>query len=110
MLPLEHSAILLTCIKPLSVLKINFCVLFEWPLKTGLIVLDHCINDNLICCHELHAKFIRRFCVKRRARAPGHSVCLKSLFYALLHSQQFFSHVRTISCLLGSVLLKDTTQ
>ena len=31
MLPLEHSAILLTWIKRLLVLKIHF----EWPLKTG---------------------------------------------------------------------------
>ena len=33
MLPLEHSAILLTCIKQLSVLKTYFGLLFEWPLK-----------------------------------------------------------------------------
>ena len=39
MLPLEHSAILLTCIKRYSVLKTNFCVLFEWPLKTGFTVI-----------------------------------------------------------------------
>ena len=32
---LEHSAILLTCIKRLSVLKNNFGLFFEWPLKTG---------------------------------------------------------------------------
>ena len=37
MLPLEHSAIILTCIiiSDKSVLKTNFGVLFEWPLKTG---------------------------------------------------------------------------
>ena len=35
MLPLEHSAILLTCINWYLVLKTNFCVLFE----TGLTVL-----------------------------------------------------------------------
>ena len=39
MLPLEHSAILLTCIKQLLVLKTNFGLLFEWPLKTGFTVL-----------------------------------------------------------------------
>ena len=33
--PREHSAILLTCIKPLSVLKTYFCIFFELPLKTG---------------------------------------------------------------------------
>ena len=37
MLPLEHSAKLLTCIKRVLVLKTYFC-LFEWPLKTGLTV------------------------------------------------------------------------
>ena len=36
---LEHSAILLTCIKGLSVLKTNFGHFFEWPLKTGFTVL-----------------------------------------------------------------------
>ena len=35
---LEHSAILLTCNKRKSVLKTNFCLLFEWPLKTGFTV------------------------------------------------------------------------
>ena len=35
---MEHSAILLTCIKRLSVLKTNFGLLFEWPLKTGFTV------------------------------------------------------------------------
>ena len=37
MLPLEHSAILLTCIKGMSIigLKINFGLLFEWLFKTG---------------------------------------------------------------------------
>ena len=38
MLPLEHSAILLTCIKRYSVLKTNFGLLFEWSLKTGFTV------------------------------------------------------------------------
>ena len=36
--PLEHSVILLTCIKRLLVLKNYFCFLFEWPLKTGFTV------------------------------------------------------------------------
>ena len=35
---LEHSAILLTCIKQKSVLKLIFGLLFEWPLKTGFTV------------------------------------------------------------------------
>ena len=44
MLPLEHSAILLTCIKLPSVLdnpsgKTIFGLLFEWPFKTGFTVL-----------------------------------------------------------------------
>ena len=39
MLPLEHSAILLTYIKQLLVLKTYFGLLFEWPLKTGFTVL-----------------------------------------------------------------------
>ena len=39
MLPMEHSAILLTCIKRNSVLKTNFGLLFEGPLKTGKVLL-----------------------------------------------------------------------
>ena len=34
----EHSAILLTCIKRLLVLKTYFWSSFEWPLKTGFTV------------------------------------------------------------------------
>ena len=36
---ITECSILLTCIKRYSVLKTNFCVLFEWPLKTGFTVL-----------------------------------------------------------------------
>ena len=35
---LEHSAILLTCIKRLPILKTYFCLLFEWSLKMSLSV------------------------------------------------------------------------
>ena len=38
MLSLEHSAILLTCIKQYSVLKTNFIVLLKWPLMTDFTV------------------------------------------------------------------------
>ena len=38
MLPLELSAILLTCTKRCPVLKNNFGLLIEWPLKTGFTV------------------------------------------------------------------------
>ena len=37
MLPLEHSAILLACIKRQLVLKSKFCFL-EWPFYTGFTV------------------------------------------------------------------------
>ena len=37
---LEHSAILLTCIKRYLVLKTNFGVLFGWPLETGFTVFE----------------------------------------------------------------------
>ena len=43
--PLEHSAILLTCIKQLSILKTNFLSSFEWPLKTCFTVC-HIIHGN----------------------------------------------------------------
>ena len=39
-LPLEHSAILLTFIKLPFVIKIFVLSIFEWPLKTGLTVCD----------------------------------------------------------------------
>ena len=45
--PLEHSAILLTCIKRYSVLKINFGLLFEWPLQTGFTVVVFLLS---FCC------------------------------------------------------------
>ena len=40
MLRLEHSAILLTCIKQASVLKTNFGLLFEWPVAVEAAFLD----------------------------------------------------------------------
>ena len=40
MLPLEHFAILLTCIQRQLGLKTNFGLLFEWPLKTGFTALQ----------------------------------------------------------------------
>ena len=40
MLPLEHSAILLTFIKLPFVIKIFVLSIFEWPLKAGFTVLD----------------------------------------------------------------------
>ena len=38
----NQFCILLTCIKPYSVLKTSlyFCVIFEWPLKTGFTVVS----------------------------------------------------------------------
>ena len=39
MLPLEHSAILLTCIKLPFVIKIFVLSIFEWPIYTGFTVL-----------------------------------------------------------------------
>ena len=50
----EHSAILLTCIKQLKVLKTNFLSSFEWPLKTGLTIYCNfygCKNDNFQMKH-----------------------------------------------------------
>ena len=38
MLPLEHSAILLTCIKLPFVIMIFVLSIFEWPVKTGFSV------------------------------------------------------------------------
>ena len=37
---IEHSAILLTCIKRLSVLKTKFWSFLEWPLKTSFTVFN----------------------------------------------------------------------
>ena len=42
---LGHSTILLACINQLSVLKTNFGLLFDWPLKTGFTVYSNrCYN------------------------------------------------------------------
>ena len=45
MLPLEHSAIFMTCIKRKLVLKTNFWPFFEWLLKTGFTVCDFLIPN-----------------------------------------------------------------
>ena len=46
MLPLEHSAILLTCIKLPHGFKTFVLSFFEWPLKTGFTVLIiFCVLD-----------------------------------------------------------------
>ena len=58
MLPLEHSAILLTCIKLLSILITNFGVLLERPLQTGFtidryrhwIVVNASLSLQYYCC------------------------------------------------------------
>ena len=42
MLPLEHSAILLTFIKLPFVIKTFVLSIFEWPLKTGFTVCTKC--------------------------------------------------------------------
>ena len=52
MLPLEHSAILLTCIKRYSVLKTNFLCSFEWPLKTGYTVAEHSLGNSREECKD----------------------------------------------------------
>ena len=44
---MEHSAILLTCIKRKSVLKAKFCVLFVWPLKVGFTVFQFPIGKRI---------------------------------------------------------------
>ena len=53
MLPLEHSALLLTCIMGLSVLKINFGILFEWLLKTGFTE----VEDDVVLLQNKHNDF-----------------------------------------------------
>ena len=55
--PLEHSAILLTCIKQQSVLKNNFWSSLEWPLKTGFTVCLKIWNYALILKTFTHAIF-----------------------------------------------------
>ena len=55
----EHSAILLTCIKRYSVLKTNFDVRFERPLKTGFTVVIFFTGLTIFCantCSSLHLK------------------------------------------------------
>ena len=50
---LEHSAILLTCIKRQSVLKTSFGLLLEWPLKTDFTVFNmldyYCLELFRVC-------------------------------------------------------------
>ena len=52
MLYLEHSAILLSCIKRKLVLKTNFWSFLEWPFYTGFTVLSHKLVHSCFvnCC------------------------------------------------------------
>ena len=50
-LPLEHSAILLTCTKLPFSIKTLVMFIFKWPLKTGLTVL--CVNKGLNKDHAI---------------------------------------------------------
>ena len=47
MLPLDHSAILLTCIKRLLVLKTNFGVFLKWLFYTLYLFLKDKLTSNL---------------------------------------------------------------
>ena len=51
MLPLEHSAILLTFIKPAFVIKISFLPIFQWLHKTGFAVTENPILSPSSCSH-----------------------------------------------------------
>ena len=60
----EHSAVLLTCIKRLSVLKAYFLSSFEWPLKTGFPVPEErslCQDSITISVDQInwHATILR---------------------------------------------------
>ena len=50
MLPLEHSAILLTFVKQPFVFKTSILSIFEWPLKTGFTVL---FSESIILQNQL---------------------------------------------------------
>ena len=58
MLPLEHSAILLTFIKLPFVIKIFVLSFFEWQLKTGFTVLAYCFQTKLTRC--LYAQLVHQ--------------------------------------------------
>ena len=49
MLPLEHSAILLTFIKLPFAIKTLVLSIFEWPLKTGFTVIRKCAYCTKSC-------------------------------------------------------------
>ena len=57
MLQGEHSAILLTFIKVPFVIKIFVLSIFEWPLKTGFIVVPKNIQHDLGLCLLLYLPF-----------------------------------------------------
>ena len=58
MIPLEHSAILLTCIKWYLVLKTSFGLLFKWPLKTGFTVFNLRLEEK--CTNRTMARLNRQ--------------------------------------------------
>ena len=52
MLPLEHSAILLTCIKLTSVLNTFVLSILEWLLKAGLTVQYGTLKEIVMTQHK----------------------------------------------------------
>ena len=108
MLPSEHSAILLTCIKQWLVLKTNFRSFWEWPLASLMSENDKvpAFLENLIMSIELHG--LNTEGIYRKAGSAnkikklkdaidlgqiGERIILSDRALDILHTHQFISSI-----------------
>ena len=87
MLPLEHSAKLLTCIKRYSILKNNFGIHFEWPLKTGFTVILFLASGPVAYQQvPISEEFIPEITGPKEERIPSPIEAVKPMFIERLQN------------------------
>ena len=104
---LEHSALLLTFIKLLHIIKISVFSILEWPLKTGFTVFSIQMVKVYIISIEIEAI---QFCIRNRSRLLRDYyyctcfACMCNLVWTLSHSyfgEKFNNSKNLILCLLA---------
>ena len=89
MLPLEHSAILLTFIKLPFVIKIFVLSIFECPLKTGFTVYYSSLDKQRICV-TMQLKSSKKqlklnVCIQKSNSEDGYAITCDVIAYHLVH-------------------------
>ena len=98
--PLEHSTILLACIKRSSVLKPNFWSYFEWPLKTVFTVQDWLEENHIITTSQLIVCYSSSCYISETRTAPVKlldSIVLISKFVLYSQDGERFTTVKVLS-------------